>query len=157
MGGQSVAAVYTLGAFLGTGSVSTKDPLTGAMVTGNYEIDINLDGAIDEKDLGLLDKNLFCLESPVSFSCANLVTCAFKHSNRVSLIGKSSGGGACIVYPLTTADGSYFQISGDLQLSFQKNGAFYDIDQGAEPDYPLMKPESFYDRQALVNFINGLM
>jgi C-terminal processing protease CtpA/Prc len=156
MGGQSTSAVYTLGAFLGAASISAKDTLTGAMVTGNYEIDINLDGKIDEEDQVLLDKNLFCLESPVSFSCANLVTCAFKSSNRVSLLGRASGGGACIVYPFSTADGSYFQTSGNVQLSFLKNGSFYDNDQGAEPDFPLTKLESFYARQALAEYINEI-
>ena len=156
MGGQSGTATYTLAAFLGTGSISVKNPLTGALSTGNYEIDINLDGVIDEKDKGLLDKNLFCLESPVTFSCGNLVTCAFKQSNRVMLIGRSSGGGACNVYAISTADGSYFQFSGLQQLSFLKNGSFYDIDRGAEPDYPLMKRASFYDRQALTEFINSV-
>ena len=156
MGGESDAAIYTIAAYLGTCSVSAKDPLTGAMVTGNYEIDINLDGVIDEKDLGLQDRNLFCLESPVSFSCGNLVTCAFKNSNRVLLLGRASGGGACIVYPFSTADGTSFQTSGNLQLSFTKNGSFYDIDQDAEPDIPLMKPATFYDRQALAEIVNGV-
>ncbi len=41
-------------------------------------------------------------------------------------------------------------------MSFPKNGAFYDIDQGAEPDISLVKLESFYDRQALTDTINGL-
>ena len=53
----------------------------GALVTGTYTIDIDLDGKADEKDLGLTDKNLFCLESPLSFSCGNLVPCAFKASS----------------------------------------------------------------------------
>jgi len=155
-GGDSRAAVFTLAAFLGTGSVSTRDTFTGGVTTGNYQADMNLDGQIDENDLGLMDKTLFCLESPCSFSCANLVTCAFKASNKVTLIGRTSGGGACYVLPLSTADGAGFQISGPRQMSFPKNGSFYDIDQGAEPDISLVKPESFYGRQALTDTINGL-
>jgi len=156
LGGSAETAVYTIAAFLGVCSVSSRNTLSGALVTGNYKADLNLDGNIDEGDMGLLGKNLFCLESPMSFSCGNLVPCAFKHANTVTLLGRTSGGGACVVRPLTTADGSLFQVSGELQLSFLKNGAFYDIDQGADPDFPLMKPDSFYDRPSLVDYINAI-
>ena len=61
-----------------------------------------------------------------------------------------------MVLPLSTADGVSFQISGFLRLAFIKNGSFYDIDQGAEPDYPLMRPASFYDREALTAYINTM-
>ena len=156
-GGSADAAVFTMAAFLGTGSLSTKNVLSGAMVTGNYAIDINLDGVADDGDKGLLDKNRFCIESPVSFSCANLVTCAFKASDEVSLLGRASGGGACFVQTLSTADGACCQLSSAVQMSFLKNGSFYDIDRGAEPDIPLLKIKSFYDRQALVAFINSTL
>ena len=123
-GGESNAAAFTLAAFLGTGAISTRDTFSGAMTTANYQADMNLDGQIDENDLGLKDKTLFCLESPCSFSCGNLVPCAFKASNKVTLIGRTSGGGTCYVLPLSTADGSAFQVSGPLQMSFPKNGSF---------------------------------
>jgi len=153
-GGMADAALFTMAAFLGTGSLSTRNTLAGALVTGSYAIDINLDGAADEGDQALLGKNLFCIESPVSFSCGNLVPCAFKASNLVSLLGRPSGGGACFVQALSTADGACCQISGATQMSFLKNGAFYDIDRGAEPDLPLLKVSSFYDRQALTAYID---
>ena len=157
LGGAANTAVYTIGAFLGVCSISTRNTLSGALTTANYRCDLNLDGQIGDEDLGLLDKRLFCLESPMSFSCGNLIPCAFKESNIVTLLGRTSGGGACVVQPLSTADGSIFQISGAKQLSFLKNGAFYDVDRGADPDFPLMRPESFYDRETLVEYINGIM
>lgn len=155
-GGMASAAIFTMAAFLGTGSLSAKNTLSGAMVTGSYTIDINLDGVSDDNDLGLVGKNLFCIESPVTFSCSNLVACIFKASNKVCLLGRASGGGACFVQSLSTADGACCQISSAIQMSFQKNGAFYEIDRGAEPDFILTKPASFYDRQALVEYINGV-
>ena len=155
-GGTARSAAFTIAAFLGMCSLSTRNTLSGALVTGNYMIDLNLDGKIDDGDMALTKLNRFCLESPVSFSCGNLVPCAFKASNAVALLGRTSGGGSCNVQVLSTADGSSFQISGSLQLSFLKNGSFYDIDQGAEPDFPLMKPESFYDREALTEYINSI-
>ena len=155
-GGMGNAAIFTMAAFLGTGSLSTRSVLSGALVTSNYVIDINLDGKTDEGDLGLTGKHLFCLESPLTFSCANLVACAFKASNMVPLLGRASGGGACFVQYLSTAYGTCCQMSGDIQMSFLKNGSFYDNDMGAEPDIPLLKPESFYNRQALVEIINSV-
>ena len=49
-----------------------------------------------------------------------------------------------------------FQISGSLRMSFLKNGSFYDIDQGIEPDYYIDHIENFYNRAALTDYINGL-
>ena len=65
--------------------------------------------------------------------------------------------GACAVLCLSTAMGSFFRTSGTSRLSFMKNGAFYDIDRGADPDFPLSKIESFYDREKLVEYINTLL
>ena len=36
------------------------------------------------------------------------------------------------------------------------NGALYDIDRGATPDYAITTPDEYYDREALTEFINGL-
>ena len=47
-------------------------------------------------------------------------------------------------------------FSNDNYESFLKNGAFYDIDRGVEPDYALTSPESFYDRVTLTDYINSL-
>ena len=43
-----------------------------------------------------------------------------------------------------------------MRMSFLKNGSFYDIDQGIEPDYYIDNIENYYDRAALTRFINGL-
>ena len=117
---------------------------------------MNLDKEFNDGDDGFLEKNLYCLISPVSFSCGNLVPNVFKNSNRVTLLGRTSGGGSCAVLPMSTAYGTSFQISGPKRLAFTKNGSFYDIDQGAVPDYSLTKTESFYDRTSLTNYIRSL-
>ena len=104
----------------------------------------------------MLDKNLYCLISPVSFSCGNLVPAALKSSQKVTLLGRTSGGGSCAVQPVSSAWGTVFQISGALRMSFLKNGSFYDIDQGIEPDYYIDHIKNFYDRAALTDYINGL-
>ena len=155
-GGAANTAIFVISAFLGEGYGSVENTMTGALATGVYNVDINLDGKFDEGDRGLTEKKLFCLISPVSFSCGNLVPNVFKNSHDVTLLGQTSGGGSCVVLPMTTATGTYFQISGPKRLAFTKNGSFYDIDRGADPDYTIMFPEDFYDRGSLTKYINTL-
>ncbi len=157
LGGSATTAVYAIGMFLGESTDSIENSFSGARMTNYYALDTNLDGKFNKKDT-LAGKGLkfYCLISPVSFSCGNLVPCVFKYSDEVTLLGKTSGGGACAVLPLSTAYGTAFSISGYIRLSYSKNGAFYDIDQGAEPDYIISDPKNFYDRKALTDYINGL-
>ena len=74
----------------------------------------------------------------------------------MTLLGRVTGGGSCVVMPMTTAWGTSFQISGSERISFVKNGAYYDVDQGVEPDFIIHSYDHFYDRQALTDFINSL-
>ena len=154
-GGAVDAAVVVLSWFLGDAPFSVKNTATGAMSTAVYRADINLDHVFDEHDT-VADKNLYCLISPVSFSCGNLVPAALKSSQKVTLIGRTTGGGSCSVQPMTTAYGTVFQVSSAMQMSFLKNGSFYDIDQGVEPDYYINNIANYYNREALTNFINNL-
>ena len=154
-GGTVDAAVFVLCWFLGDAQISVKDMASGALSTAVYRADINMDGVFDEEDC-IADRNLCCLISPVSFSCGNLVPAALKSSQNVTLLGRTSGGGSCAVQPLSTAYGTLFQISGRLRLSFLKNGSFYDIDQGVDPDFYISNIGHYYDRAALTDYINGL-
>ena len=155
-GGDADAAAFVIGAFLGDASISMMNPASGALVCENYKVDLNLDRQFDEKD-SLKDYNLFCIESPVSFSCGNLVPCALKNSDKVTLLGRPSSGGACVVFRQTTADGCVYQISGFKKLAYMKNGSFYDIDQGATPDYVIPNPAQLYDREYMTDYINNLL
>ncbi len=156
-GGAADTAVFTIGCILGKTRLSLEDSYTGALVTSEYLVDSNFDHKFDENDY-LADKglNIYCLESGVSFSCGNLVPCALKQSDDVTLIGQTSGGGACSVLWVTTATGGSIRISSPNRLSFLKNGAFYDVDRGADPDVYLGKKESYFDRKSLVTRIKAL-
>ena len=155
-GGDADTAIFVIATFLGNGYGSLKNTMTGALATAVYNVDVNLDGKFDENDRGLTDKKLFCLTTSSSFSCGNFVPSVFKNSEQVTLLGRTSGGGSCVVLPLSTAYGTLFRISGPTRLAFTKNGSFYDIDQGAEPDFTLAFPETLYDREALTDYINNL-
>ena len=154
-GGSVNAAAFVISWFLGKAEISVKDTFTSAMSTGVYQADVNLDRKFDLYD-NCSEKNLYCLISPASFSCGNSVPAAFKASGKVTLLGRPSSGGSCTVQFLSTAWGTSFDISGSNRMSFTKNGSFYDIDQGVEPDFVLSRPESFYDREKLTDYINQL-
>ena len=157
-GGAADAAVFVISWFLGEANIAIRDVKTGSETIMSYMADVNLDGTIDGNDslMNSMKYNLYCLESGVSFSCGNLVPAAFKASGQVTLMGQCSGGGSCVVLPCTSASGTIFQISGPKQLATVKNGSFYNIDQGIEPDIVFTKAASFFDRKALAEYINNL-
>ena len=157
-GGEADAAVFVICWILGQGNIALKDTFTGAETIMTYLADSNLnneynDGADSMMDLGI---NVYVLISPSSFSCGNLVPAACKMSRLVTLVGQTSGGGSCIVLPCNSASETIFQISGARQLATVKNGSFYNIDEGIEPDLILTKPESFYDRPSLVEYLHSV-
>ena len=154
-GGHADAAIYTIAWFLGECDLHLEDAVTGARSSTNYRVDVNGDRKFDEND-SIAHLNRYCLVSPVSFSCGNLVPAVFKNSNQVTLLGRQTGGGACAVQPLAGADGSIWQISSRLRLSTVTNGSFYAVDQGVAPDVLIDKDESYYDREALTEYINSL-
>ena len=156
-GGDSSAAMYVLGWFLGSATLNINSTITNAQASTQYKIDTNMDRAFDDSDtLQGRGLNLYCLASPASFSCGNLVPVTFKSSGKVKLLGEQTGGGACAVLPLSTADGTMFQISGYRRLSTVVNGSFIDVDKGAAPDFAIAKQENFYNRKALTKYINSL-
>ena len=154
-GGAVPAALYVLGWCLGDAPMSIRHQFSGAETTAIYRADVNLDRQFDESDT-ISDLNVFCVTSPMSFSCGNLVPWAFKEDGRVKLLGSMTGGGSCAILPLTTAWGTCFNISGPYRISFLKNGAYYDVDQGVEPDVVIIHPEHYCDREALAEFVRSL-
>ena len=154
-GGAIDSGAVTAAWFLGEAQFDMMNSMTGALSVGTFQVDINLDSSYDEKDT-LGDRNLFCLISPVTFSCANTLASIFRSSHKVNLLGKTSGGGSCMVLPLSTAIGTSIQISSPNNMASIKNGTYSIIDSGVEPDYTIAKPENFYNREALTDYINNL-
>ena len=156
-GGVVDTAVYLVSWMLGDCKYSATNPTTGANYTVVYQADVDLDGKITDADhLDDSKLELYCLTSMNSFSCGNLVPCLFKQSGRVTILGQTSGGGACVVKSSMAADGTLFQYSGSKRLCTVKNGSFYSVDEGVTPDFVISKPKHFYDRKWLNNFIKQL-
>ena len=156
-GGSVDTAVFLASWVLGSCRLSVTNPTTGANYTTVYQADVNLDGKITEEDC--LDSNqvkLYCLTSQSSFSCGNLVPAMFKESGMVTMLGQTTGGGACIVQPRITADGTVFNYSGSWRLCTVKNGCYYSVDRGVDPDFVIRDTAHFYDREWLTEYIATL-
>ena len=153
-GGACRTAVATLAWMLGEVQTNITNSITGAKCSSVYVCDINADGTFDENDT-IKDKKLFCLISPASFSCGNMVPAMLKSSDRVVLLGETSGGGSACVYPTMAADSTIFQISSRYVMSENKNGSNYDIDKGIEPHVRL-QPETLYDREKICSIVANM-
>ena len=155
-GGATSSAVFLISWFLGEADIALRDVFTGAETNAMYLADVNLDGAFNEEDTVGNGYKLYCLTSNSSFSCGNLVPAACKSSGKVTLVGQTTGGGSCVVLPCTTSAGTIFQLSGSMQISIIQNGSFYNTDSGITPHFFLDKPESYYDRPALAEYLRKL-
>lgn len=153
-GGACRTAVATLAWMLGEVQTNITNSITGAKCSSVYVCDINADGKFDENDT-IKDKKLFCLISPASFSCGNMVPAMLKSSDRVVLLGETSGGGSAVVYETMAADSTIFRISSRYVMSENKNGSNYDIDKGIEPHVRL-QPETLYDREKICSIVANM-
>ena len=160
-GGALHSAAFAIAWMLGKCVLEFTNPITGAKWSETYLADVNFDGVYDGNDANVADankkdtvkdKNLFCIVSPCSFSCGNMVPAMLKASDRVTILGVVSGGGASCVQNASAADGTTFRMSSKYVMSVQKNGSNYDIDKGVDPHYYINIPENFYN----VETINSL-
>ena len=109
--------------------------LTGRGMTFTFEADTNFDGIFDEKDKELkYDFNYAALTTRSSFSCGNLFPSILK-DNGIPVMGATSGGGACAIQAMCTADGFCFQISSFRARLNTLDGD--NIDGGVTPDIPI--------------------
>ena len=115
--------------------ISEDNPLTGQRSLVQYEVDRNFDGVFDEKDKDVhYDLNFAVLTSGTSFSCGNLFPSILK-DNGVPVMGSTSGGGACAIQAMCTADGFAFQISSFRARLNSLEGE--NLDAGVTPDIPI--------------------
>lgn len=150
-GGSSDSLIYSLCTLVGEARVITQNPLTGAKNDSKIKADLNLDGAIDEKDVGLVDKgyNIAILSSQYTFSCGNALPSLAKATNpKIKTLGETSGGGACVVRSSTTNTGSNYVLSGLTEIMVEKNGGIENVDKGVEADVAIAQ-SSMFDRDVV--------
>ena len=157
-GGEEIALVFALGWMLGDEArIGLQNPLTHGNGTTYYHADVNFDGEYVPEDDTLEGYNKFILTSKSSYSCANVLPCFAKATNKVKIIGQTSGGGTCQVFPLITTDGTVLNISGNAVLSTENNSHYQDIDAGATPDYAIDDVNKLSDRAYTTKVVHGLV
>ena len=145
-GGLVDAAYAVIGGFLGADAFTYfVNPNDSSSCITKYFTDLNFDGKFDENDY-FNNKKLYCLTAGISFSCGNLVPTVFKTSSKVTLIGRQTGGGSCLVLDCTTASVTKFSLSSSIRMYGYKNGAKVNVEFGVTPDIILNTDMEFYDR-----------
>lgn len=145
-GGQFDAALAVIGGMLGDSAFTYfRNPNNSSSCVTKFYADLNFDEKFDENDY-FNDKKLYCLTSSVSFSCGNLVPAVFKSSGKVTLIGRQTGGGSCLVLNCSTLFAGNFSLSSSIRMYGYNNGAPVDVEFGVEPDILLDTEIEFYDR-----------
>jgi len=148
-GGGSADLVMAMTSLIaGESYISMDNPLTGQQSFVAYEVDRNFNGVFDEADKDVhYDLNFAVLTSGMSFSCGNLFPSILKDAG-VPVMGTTSGGGACAIQAMCTADGFCFQISSFRARLNTLGGE--NIDAGVTPDIPIPA-----DGTIEVQFSNG--
>ena len=134
-GGSADIVLAMTSLILDKSYISQDNSLTGQRSIVEYEVDRNFNGVFDAADQDVhYDLNFAVLTSGMSFSCGNLFPSILK-DNGVPVLGATSGGGACAIQAMCTADGFCFQISSFRARLHTLNGGI--IDGGVTPDIPI--------------------
>jgi C-terminal processing protease CtpA/Prc len=122
--------------------IYAETTLTNQRYTATYVVDRNFDRVFDAKDKEVAyHLNIAVLTSAFSFSCGNLFPALMKGYGTL-IIGEKSGGGACAIQQMCTADGFDYRISSFRCRLCDANGK--NIDGGVEPQKALLR-DQFYD------------
>ena len=143
------------GEFTGGG----RDSLSKLAYSFTYAVDTNNDGVYNSSD-GYPDYNWYILTSNYTYSSANLYSHYARYNNsNVKILGQTAGGGGCSILPMVMIDGTLFQISSKNQSAIiTARGTSYNyelLENGPTVDYEIAY-DKYYDRDYLINFINGL-
>ena len=156
-GGSAEALINVLGFINGKAHISLREALTGAYKDIYYNVDTNLDQVYDENDGYNSLYKFYVISSPLSYSSANALINSVKMDKSATVIGKKSGGGACVVYQTVFPSGDLVNISGNMVLgSYNNENQFIDIDDGVEVDYEFPDYSYYFDSEKINNFINSI-
>lgn len=154
-GGRVDSAIFLTNWLRQSTPLSIKDTFTNGKYNITYNVDTNYNHHFEDTDCISVYTNVYCITSLTSFSCGNLVPFSLKQ-NGATIIGQQSGGGTCSVLPRTTADGQYIAHSSTYEIEKNKNGIYYNVDSGIEPDIYIKDFSNIYNRVKLLEIINNL-
>ncbi|MBQ3416861.1 MAG: hypothetical protein IJH32_03410 [Ruminococcus sp.] len=119
-----------------TTSYRNLQTLTGNITRIDYDIDLNLDGEINDLDKSVYyDFEYAFITSNISYSCGNLLPCLAKGAG-FPILGERSGGGACSLLIAYTPETFFYTLSSYNKFITADGN---DVDSGAELDYDLTK------------------
>jgi uncharacterized repeat protein (TIGR02543 family) len=132
--GGNIGALYRVLGYITDNPIAShyQDPLTGEKTTYWLEVDT----------VARTNINWFFMTSKTTFSAANLMAAIGKYQDVATLIGTTSGGGACSILPIYLPDGSAHQISSLNMISYRVGSdidgwTYIGIESGVDPDYEL--------------------
>ena len=147
--GGSLDVVVAMTALMGGQShFYSENVLTGQKQKIYYDVDCNFDGVFDDKDKEVWKNYQLkygVMTSSFSFSCGNLFPSLMKTCGCL-IMGEQSGGGACCVQNMVTADGFEYELSSFRSRLTDEH--FNSIDGGVKPDVEV-SPDHFYDIEYL--------
>jgi hypothetical protein len=134
------------------------DELSGQDEVINYDIDLNFDGAFDEKDNEVsYPFNFAVVAAAPSYSAANYLANMAK-DNGVCLLGETTSGGSNAPQVTPEAEGFSFRLSARYKLRDKDN---QEVDLGVEPDYVLTQEKDgqkdyaqYFDAAAIGKYVN---
>ena len=119
-----------------TTSYRKLQTLTGNIVRTDQDMDLNLDGEINDLDKSVYyDFEYAFITSKISYSCGNLLPCLAKEAG-FPIFGERSGGGACSLFIAYTPETFFYTLSSYNKFITKDNK---DVDNGAELDFDLTK------------------
>lgn len=133
-GGNDSGAVLLGGWITGEGRESLISARSGAKSEITALIDINGDGAYDEKD-SIRDKSVYIIVSSYTYSAAAVLANNLKGSENVTLVGEKTAGGMCNSIGFATVIGNSFRMSSRYR-ALPTEG-----ESGIEPDIMISERE----------------
>lgn len=155
-GGALNAIPWLLGYISDDPFIRLETGLTGEISEVHYKVDLNRDGTSGGTgDTYKGQYKFFLMTSNYSFSCGNAFPTIIKDGGMATIIGETSGGGACAVGCLATMTGSLLRMSSTFRFGYYVGGNFILNEDGITPDYTFARSK-FYKDNEIDTFVNGL-
>lgn len=157
-GGALNAIPWLLGYLTDDPYLIYETTITGEISEVHYQVDLERNGTYgDDLDSFGDQYNIFLMTSAFSFSCGNLFPTLVKDGHMATIIGETSGGGACAVGFTSTACGTMFQSSSMFRFVYKDSSNNYILNEnGIAPDYTFSR-DYFYNDAQINTFVNSLI
>ena len=157
-GGGAVNALPWLLGYLTTDPyIRVETAVTGEISEVHYNVDLDRDGVYGGTYDTFGDKyNIFVMTSSFSFSCGNAFPTFVKDGHMATIIGETSGGGACCVGHMSTFCGTMLQTSSMFRFTYKNASNNWILNEGGiTPDYTFSR-SNFYNDAQINTFVNSL-